>query len=103
MWLEQRLEQRLERGLLLLTCICFVFVEQKFFENLNPMGDLSEKDFSDYLFHKSLEIEPRQLRSAPRFVSTSVAAPCHVTCCIACDVHDTNQLTCCRRRSTPIL
>ncbi|CAI5678732.1 unnamed protein product [Oreochromis niloticus] len=40
---------------------------RKFFENLNPMGDLSEKDFSDYLFHKSLEIEPRQLRSAPRF------------------------------------
>uniref|UniRef100_A0A3Q2X567 Son of sevenless homolog 1 (Drosophila) n=1 Tax=Haplochromis burtoni TaxID=8153 RepID=A0A3Q2X567_HAPBU len=39
----------------------------RFFENLNPMGDLSEKDFSDYLFHKSLEIEPRQLRSAPRF------------------------------------
>ncbi|XP_030598838.1 son of sevenless homolog 1 isoform X2 [Archocentrus centrarchus] len=40
---------------------------RKFFENLNPMGDLPEKDFSDYLFHKSLEIEPRHLRSAPRF------------------------------------
>lgn len=38
------------------------------------MGDLSEKDFSDHLFHKSLEIEPRHLRSAPRFVSITMAA-----------------------------
>ncbi|XP_023809250.1 son of sevenless homolog 1 isoform X3 [Oryzias latipes] len=40
---------------------------RKFLENLNPMGDLSEKDFADYLFNKSLEIEPRNTRSLPRF------------------------------------
>lgn len=49
-----------------------VFVgEQKFFENLNPMEDLSEKDFADHLFNKSLEIEPRNARSLPRFVSVA--------------------------------
>uniref|UniRef100_A0A1A8L630 Son of sevenless homolog 1 n=1 Tax=Nothobranchius pienaari TaxID=704102 RepID=A0A1A8L630_9TELE len=41
---------------------------RKFFENLNPMEDLSEKDFADHLFNKSLEIEPRNTRSLPRFV-----------------------------------
>uniref|UniRef100_A0A672FM96 Son of sevenless homolog 1-like n=1 Tax=Salarias fasciatus TaxID=181472 RepID=A0A672FM96_SALFA len=41
---------------------------RKFFENLNPMDDLSEKDFADHLFNKSLEIEPRNARSLPRFV-----------------------------------
>ncbi|XP_030001561.1 son of sevenless homolog 1-like isoform X2 [Sphaeramia orbicularis] len=40
---------------------------RKFFENLNPMEDQSEKDFTDYLFNKSLEIEPRNARSLPRF------------------------------------
>lgn len=44
-------------------------LEQKFFENLNPMEDMTEKDFTDYLFNKSLEIEPRNVRSLPRFVS----------------------------------
>lgn len=47
----------------------FHVFEQKFFENLNPMEDVSEKDFSDYLFNKSLEIEPRNARTLPRFVS----------------------------------
>ncbi|KAM4594167.1 LOW QUALITY PROTEIN: son of sevenless homolog 1 [Fundulus diaphanus] len=41
---------------------------RKFFENLNPMEDMSEKDFADHLFNKSLEIEPRNTRSLPRFV-----------------------------------
>ncbi|XP_073339918.1 son of sevenless homolog 1-like isoform X1 [Pagrus major] len=41
---------------------------RKFFENLNPMEDMSEKDFADHLFNKSLEIEPRHARSLPRFV-----------------------------------
>uniref|UniRef100_A0A8C2AG13 Son of sevenless homolog 2 (Drosophila) n=1 Tax=Cyprinus carpio TaxID=7962 RepID=A0A8C2AG13_CYPCA len=40
---------------------------KRFFENLNPMGNMSEKDFSDYLFNKSLEIEPRNCRQPPRF------------------------------------
>lgn len=42
---------------------------QKFFENLNPMEDMTEKEFADYLFNKSLEIEPRNARTLPRFVS----------------------------------
>ncbi|XP_046899696.1 son of sevenless homolog 1-like [Hypomesus transpacificus] len=40
---------------------------RKFFENLNPMGEKAEKEFADYLFNKSLEIEPRNARSLPRF------------------------------------
>uniref|UniRef100_A0A4W4DVH2 Son of sevenless homolog 1 (Drosophila) n=1 Tax=Electrophorus electricus TaxID=8005 RepID=A0A4W4DVH2_ELEEL len=40
---------------------------RKFFENLNPMEDMMEKEFADYLFNKSLEIEPRNARSLPRF------------------------------------
>ncbi|XP_068455640.1 son of sevenless homolog 1-like isoform X3 [Clinocottus analis] len=41
---------------------------RKFFESLNPMEDMSEKDFADHLFNKSLEIEPRNVRSLPRFM-----------------------------------
>ncbi|XP_066552603.1 son of sevenless homolog 1 [Amia ocellicauda] len=40
---------------------------RRFFENLNPMEDKTEKEFADYLFNKSLEIEPRNVRSLPRF------------------------------------
>lgn len=56
-------------------CHCdtmFHVFEQKFFENLNPMEDVSEKDFSDHLFNKSLEIEPRNARTLPRFVSVAI-------------------------------
>jgi len=45
------------------------FVLQRFFENLNPMENMSEKEFSDYLFNKSLEIEPRNCKQPSRFVS----------------------------------
>ncbi|XP_038612099.1 son of sevenless homolog 2 isoform X1 [Tachyglossus aculeatus] len=38
-----------------------------FFENLNPMGNTSEKEFTDYLFNKSHEIEPRNCKQPPRF------------------------------------
>lgn len=44
-------------------------VLQRFFENLNPMGNMGEKEFSDYLFKMSLDIEPRNCRQPPRFVS----------------------------------
>ncbi|KAM9707302.1 son of sevenless homolog 2 [Menidia menidia] len=40
---------------------------RRFFENLNPMGSMSEKEFSDYLFKTSLEIEPRHGKQAARF------------------------------------
>ncbi|KAM9355338.1 son of sevenless homolog 2 isoform 1-T2 [Pholidichthys leucotaenia] len=39
---------------------------RRFFENLNPMGNMSEKEFADYLFTSSLDIEPRNCRQAPR-------------------------------------
>ncbi|XP_072516084.1 son of sevenless homolog 1 isoform X2 [Salminus brasiliensis] len=41
---------------------------RKFFENLNPMEEKTEKEFADHLFNKSLEIEPRNARSLPRFI-----------------------------------
>ncbi|KAK7905149.1 hypothetical protein WMY93_017756 [Mugilogobius chulae] len=44
----------------------------RFFENLNPMGNRSEKDFADYLFNMSLEIEPRNSRQPPRFPRKTV-------------------------------
>ncbi|XP_053878274.1 son of sevenless homolog 1 isoform X2 [Malaclemys terrapin pileata] len=40
---------------------------RRFFENLNPMGNSMEKEFTDYLFNKSLEIEPRNSKPPPRF------------------------------------
>uniref|UniRef100_A0A8C3SWZ7 SOS Ras/Rho guanine nucleotide exchange factor 2 n=1 Tax=Chelydra serpentina TaxID=8475 RepID=A0A8C3SWZ7_CHESE len=40
---------------------------RRFFENLNPMGNSPEKEFTDYLFNKSLEIEPRNCKQPPRF------------------------------------
>ncbi|XP_071238176.1 son of sevenless homolog 2-like isoform X2 [Salvelinus alpinus] len=40
---------------------------KRFFENLNPMGSLGEKELSDYLFNKSQEIEPRNCKQPPRF------------------------------------
>ncbi|MBN3298710.1 SOS2 protein, partial [Amia calva] len=40
---------------------------KKFFENLNPMGNMSDKEFCDYLFNKSMEIEPRNCKQPPRF------------------------------------
>ncbi|KAM9792260.1 son of sevenless homolog 1 [Neosynchiropus ocellatus] len=40
---------------------------RKFFESLNPLGDMTEKDFADRLFNKSLVIEPRHARSLSRF------------------------------------
>ena len=39
------------------------------------MGNMSEKDFYDYLFNKSQEIEPRNCRQPPRFVSRSAGSP----------------------------
>ncbi|CAH1118521.1 unnamed protein product [Phaedon cochleariae] len=38
-----------------------------FFENLNPFGDMNDTDICNYLYQKSLEIEPRGSRIVPRF------------------------------------
>ncbi|XP_051469402.1 son of sevenless homolog 1 isoform X4 [Apus apus] len=40
---------------------------ERFFESLNPMGNSMETEFTDYLFNKSLEIEPRNVKPPPRF------------------------------------
>uniref|UniRef100_A0A8C3LJH9 SOS Ras/Rho guanine nucleotide exchange factor 2 n=1 Tax=Chrysolophus pictus TaxID=9089 RepID=A0A8C3LJH9_CHRPC len=48
---------------------------RKFFENLNPMGKIPEKEFTDYLFNKSLEIEPRNCKQPPRFVTIPPRQP----------------------------
>ena len=36
------------------------------------MGNSMEKEFTDYLFNKSLEIEPRNPKPLPRFVSIHI-------------------------------
>ncbi|XP_028676444.1 son of sevenless homolog 1-like isoform X2 [Erpetoichthys calabaricus] len=41
---------------------------RRYFENLNPMEEKMEKEFTDYLFNKSLEIEPRNVKTLPRFI-----------------------------------
>ncbi|XP_075269510.1 son of sevenless homolog 1 isoform X3 [Opisthocomus hoazin] len=48
-------------------CLRVEFDIRKFFENLNPMGNSMETEFTDYLFNKSLEIEPRNVKPPPRF------------------------------------
>ncbi|XP_058019091.1 son of sevenless homolog 2 [Ahaetulla prasina] len=51
---------------------------RRFFENLNPMGNYPEKEFTDYLFNKSQEIEPRNCKQPsryPRKTSYSLKSP----------------------------
>lgn len=67
----------------------FWLLFQRFFENLNPMGNSMEKEFTDYLFNKSLEIEPRHPKPLPRFVS--------VLCSHLCIAH-----TCASLQSLPL-
>ncbi|XP_017780094.1 PREDICTED: protein son of sevenless isoform X2 [Nicrophorus vespilloides] len=38
-----------------------------FLETLNPFGDMSDTDISNYLFNKSIEIEPRGCKQVPKF------------------------------------
>ncbi|XP_070577016.1 son of sevenless homolog 2-like [Ptychodera flava] len=40
---------------------------RKFFENLNPMDDLTERELADFLYQKSLEIEPRNSKVPPKY------------------------------------
>ncbi|XP_053103546.1 son of sevenless homolog 2 [Hemicordylus capensis] len=50
---------------------------RRFFENLNPMGNLPEKEFTDHLFNKSQEIEPRNSKPPryPRKTTYSLKSP----------------------------
>ncbi|XP_063427477.1 son of sevenless homolog 2-like [Mytilus trossulus] len=40
---------------------------REYFESLNPREELSEKEFNDYLYEKSLDIEPRNCTRPPKF------------------------------------
>lgn len=62
------------------TCLFLFVFPQRFFENLNPMDNRSEKEFSDHLFKISLEIEPRHCRQPPRFVSVQTVITVGIKC-----------------------
>ena len=49
---------------------CVDFCCQAFLKGLNPLGDMTEKMFNDYLYGKSLELEPRNAKQLPKCVST---------------------------------
>lgn len=40
---------------------------QHFLENLNPFGDMNDTEMCNYLFNKSIEIEPRKCKQIPKF------------------------------------
>ncbi|XP_025106105.1 son of sevenless homolog 2-like [Pomacea canaliculata] len=40
---------------------------REFLKNLNPLEDLTVKELSDYMYAKSLELEPRNARQLPKF------------------------------------
>ncbi|XP_050310443.1 protein son of sevenless [Anthonomus grandis grandis] len=48
---------------------CFKVEPQikNFLENLNPFGDMSDTDIQNYLYQKSMEIEPRGAKQLPKF------------------------------------
>lgn len=51
---------------------------QKFFESLDPHEGRTDKEFNDYLYEKSLEIEPRNSKQPPKFVSIWESKTDHV-------------------------
>lgn len=44
-----------------------IFVLQHFLETLNPFGEMNDTEISNYLYQKSLEIEPRKCKLVPKF------------------------------------
>lgn len=49
--------------------VCWMLLFQGFLETLDPFPGRDDNEIRDYLYSKSLEIEPRHARQAPRFVS----------------------------------
>ena len=62
--------------------LAFVLCLQKFFEELDPLGDGTEKAFQDYLYEKSLEVEPRNCKQLPKFVSIFTELYIHPYHCV---------------------
>lgn len=40
---------------------------RSYLDNLNPFGDMNENEISNYLFEKSIAIEPRNCKQVPKF------------------------------------
>ena len=54
--------------------VCLAF--QNFLVNLKPFGDKGDREISDLLYEKSLEIEPRNVEKPPKFVSVHLVERC---------------------------
>ncbi|XP_076464153.1 son of sevenless homolog 1-like [Babylonia areolata] len=48
-------------------CLESEIMHRTFIKGLNPFGDMTEKEFNDYLYAKSLELEPRNAKQPPKF------------------------------------
>ncbi|KAF4521736.1 hypothetical protein B566_EDAN010001 [Ephemera danica] len=48
-------------------CLCPEPGIRRFLETLDPFGEQKEQDISNYLYNKSLELEPRNCKQLPRF------------------------------------
>ncbi|XP_070181903.1 son of sevenless homolog 1-like isoform X2 [Littorina saxatilis] len=48
-------------------CLQVESKHREFLKTLDPLGEMSEKEFNDYLYNKSLELEPRNARQLPKF------------------------------------
>ncbi|KAG1658477.1 Son of sevenless 2 [Nymphon striatum] len=53
-------------------CLSVQHVIREFLMSLNPLEGMPETEFTDYLYTKALEIEPRNCKQIPKFVSTFV-------------------------------
>ena len=40
-----------------------------YLQSLDPLGELTEKEFNDYLYNKSLDLEPRNCKAPTKYVS----------------------------------